>query len=265
MQLQGSLAQYEAAGIAVIAISPDTVAELAEFALAHGITYPLLSDADSSVIRAYGILNTLLDETDEDYGIPYPGSYMVGRDGRVEEKSFYREYQVRETALTTLRTGFGVAPDDPSASADGSTTPSAEVVAPGVRIRAALGAIDMSFMQEADLYVTLALDDDLHVYGHPIPDGYQAVDVRVTAPEGVRIGEAVQPATQPMRIAGLDEDFNVMHGDPLIRIPIVFGVQRAEDFTDVELRIEVRYQACTDSMCFAPTRANLLLRVPLAE
>ena len=70
---------------------------------------------------------------------------------------------------------------------------------------------------------------------------------------------------QPMRIAGLDEDVNVMHGDPLIRIPIVFGVQRAEDFTDVELRIEVRYQACTDSMCFAPTRANLLLRVPLAE
>ena len=95
MQIRNPRSDARKSGIAVIAISPDPVADLAEFSATHGITYPLLSDADASVIRAYGILNTLLDEGDEgdeEYGIPYPGSYLVGRDGRVEQKSFYREY-----------------------------------------------------------------------------------------------------------------------------------------------------------------------------
>lgn len=263
MQLQGSLAEYAAAGIAVIAISPDPVADLAGFSATHGITYPLLSDADASVIRAYGILNTLLDEADEEYGIPYPGSYLVGRDGRVEQKSFYREYQLRDTALTTLHTGFGVEPGDADRIADGISAPTAEVLALGVHIRATLGAFHLSFMQHADVYVTLELDEGLHVYGRPSPDGYQAVDVRISAPEGVRIGETVQPATHPMRIAGLDEEFNVIAGGAVIRIPVVLGIRPAEDFMEIALQVEVRYQACTDRMCFAPGRADLQIMVPL--
>ena len=263
MQLQGSLAEYTAAGIAVMAISPDPVADLADFAATHGITYPLLSDADASVIRAYGILNTLLDETDEDYGIPYPGSYLVGRDGRVEEKSFHREYQVRETALTTLRTGFGV--DAAAPGPDGAAAPAAEVVAPGVRIRATLGAFEMSFMQHADLYVTLEPDEGLHVYGRPIAEGYQAVEVHVDVPEGVRVGEAVEPATRPMRIEGLSDEFNVIEGAAPIRIPITLGISPSEDLTELRIGVQVRYQACTDRMCLVPAQADLEILVPLRE
>lgn len=47
MQAKGALTDYAAAGIAVVAISPDSVADLAELSAEHGITYPLLPDADA--------------------------------------------------------------------------------------------------------------------------------------------------------------------------------------------------------------------------
>ena len=47
----GSLA---AAGYVVLGISPDPVDKLAAFAESESLTYPLLSDADRSVLTAYG-------------------------------------------------------------------------------------------------------------------------------------------------------------------------------------------------------------------
>lgn len=45
---------FAAAGYEVIGISPDPVARLAEFRDAEDLTFPLLSDADRSVMTAYG-------------------------------------------------------------------------------------------------------------------------------------------------------------------------------------------------------------------
>ena len=41
----------------VFAVSPEPAAALARFAERHGVAFPLLSDADSAVIRRFGILN----------------------------------------------------------------------------------------------------------------------------------------------------------------------------------------------------------------
>jgi len=256
VQLQDTLAQFSASGIAVIAISPDRVETLAEFAAEHAITYPLLSDEHSRVIREFGILNTLLREDEEEYGIPYPGSYLVGRDGRVSDKFFHREYQVRETAATTLRTGFGLGPGGLPAML--ATHP-----ASGVTVQVRLGATSLAFMQLADLYVSFELPAGIHVYGRPIPDGYRAVGVRVMAGDGVRIGDPVHPPTRPMRIAGLAEEFNVYEERAVIRVPIVLGTRPSESFTELAIEVEVTYQACTDEMCFAPVTEVLSVVVPL--
>jgi peroxiredoxin len=71
---------------------------LARFANNHQITFPLLSDKDSVVIRRYGILNTNIPPTHTFYGIPFPGEYLVAPDGRVADKVFLRDFQVRATA-----------------------------------------------------------------------------------------------------------------------------------------------------------------------
>ena len=49
-----SLSALEAAGNAVIGLSPDPPAELARFRDAEGLSFPLLSDPDRAVLTAYG-------------------------------------------------------------------------------------------------------------------------------------------------------------------------------------------------------------------
>ena len=81
-----------------MSISYDSPAVLARFAGAHQITFPLLSDKGSAVIRRYGILNTNIPSTHTFYGIPFPGEYMVAPDGRVADKGFLPSLEDRGTA-----------------------------------------------------------------------------------------------------------------------------------------------------------------------
>jgi peroxiredoxin Q/BCP len=49
-----SLPELDEARVAVLGISPDPVARLAQFRDQQSLTFPLLSDADKSVMNAYG-------------------------------------------------------------------------------------------------------------------------------------------------------------------------------------------------------------------
>ena len=83
VELQGQLEEFESQDIRVYAISYDPQAALSAFAENHEVTYDLLSDYDSAVIKDFGILNTLIAETDPEqhpatqrgfYGVPFPGT-----------------------------------------------------------------------------------------------------------------------------------------------------------------------------------------------
>ena len=50
-----SLSSLDAAGYAVIGISPDSVEEIRAFADAEGLTFPLLADSDAAVAKAWGV------------------------------------------------------------------------------------------------------------------------------------------------------------------------------------------------------------------
>jgi thioredoxin-dependent peroxiredoxin len=49
-----NLHELDRAGFAVLGISPDTPPKLARFRDAQGLTFPLLSDVDKTVLSAYG-------------------------------------------------------------------------------------------------------------------------------------------------------------------------------------------------------------------
>jgi peroxiredoxin Q/BCP len=51
----GLLPEFEAAGVAVYGISKDPVAKHEKFTAKHGLTVPLLSDADGDVCERYGV------------------------------------------------------------------------------------------------------------------------------------------------------------------------------------------------------------------
>lgn len=162
---------FEAAGVWVVAISNDPVGAIAQFCDEHAITYDFLSDDGSALIRQLGILNDLIEPEDPLYGIPFPGAYLLDEQGRVVQKYFHREYQVREVPAFVLAEGFGL-----PVRLDGY--PSAAAERDGVRLEATMGAPDLKFRQRAYLHVRLERA------GEPLTD-----EARYTVSgEGVSLG-----------------------------------------------------------------------------
>ncbi len=73
-----------ARGAVVLGISPDGVASHARFKAKHGLTFPLLVDADHAVATAYGVWGEK-----SMYGRTYMGitrsHFVVGPEGRLED------------------------------------------------------------------------------------------------------------------------------------------------------------------------------------
>jgi hypothetical protein len=102
VELQGRLADIRKAGMGLAAISYDPVPVLADFSRRRGITFPLLSDAGSETIKRYGILNTTIDPKNQLYGYPFPGTFIVDRQGIVTSRFFEEAYQERDTVSSIL-------------------------------------------------------------------------------------------------------------------------------------------------------------------
>ena len=99
-----SLADWEAAGYAVLGVSPDKPEKLAKFRDAEGLTFPLLSDPSRSVLEAYGAYGEK-----QMYGKTVTGvirsTFVVDEDGRVERAM----YGVKATGqVEKLRKELGV-------------------------------------------------------------------------------------------------------------------------------------------------------------
>ncbi len=82
-----SLASLQAAGYTVVGISPDPVDALVRFVEKEGLTFPLASDVDRSVLNAYGAWG---EKTS--YGKVVTGTIrstvVVGTDGKVEHAGY---------------------------------------------------------------------------------------------------------------------------------------------------------------------------------
>jgi thioredoxin-dependent peroxiredoxin len=76
--------EYEAAGVAVLGISPDPVEDVKRFHEKHSLEFPLLADEDHAVADAYGVW-----VEKSMYGRKYFGNerttFIVDADGRVAE------------------------------------------------------------------------------------------------------------------------------------------------------------------------------------
>ena len=55
--LEARLKEFEAAGVAILGISIDSVYSHDAWARHHGLSYPLLSDINRTVCQAYGVHN----------------------------------------------------------------------------------------------------------------------------------------------------------------------------------------------------------------
>lgn len=99
-----SLTELDTAGFAVLGVSPDLPAKLAKFRDAQGLTFPLLSDVDRSVLTAYGAYGKK-----QLYGKTVTGvirsTFVIDPQGRIDKAL----YNVRATGhVTKLRKDLGV-------------------------------------------------------------------------------------------------------------------------------------------------------------
>jgi thioredoxin-dependent peroxiredoxin len=80
-------AHLDAADVAVVGISRDDVAALAEFTRQEGLAFPLLSDEDRDVHRRYGVLGTKIVDGAEVERVRR-STFVIGVNGRVERAMY---------------------------------------------------------------------------------------------------------------------------------------------------------------------------------
>jgi AhpC/TSA family protein/cytochrome c biogenesis DsbD-like protein len=247
VELQANLPKLQADGIVPFAFSYDPVSVLATFAEARGITYPLLSDEGSRLIRTLGILNTSVVPTNEHYGIPYPGIYFVGEDGRVVDKVFHDTYRTRDAAVTTLREHFGL-----SLVADG---PHDRQETDALVAIAAMDSATFVRGERIGLRVTIRTAPGVHIYGTPLPEGYIPTTLEVHVPETMTVEPVQYPPPHALKTDWLDEDLMAYEGTITLSMAVIFTEQRE----DITLRATLRFQACTTEECFIPQRLTFAL------
>ena len=102
MELQRRVTDLERQGLGLAVITYDPVTTLKRFAGERGLTFPLLSDQGSAVIRRYGLLNTTVAPDSRAFGIPHPGTFMLDTKGVVTARYFEAAYQERNTVESIL-------------------------------------------------------------------------------------------------------------------------------------------------------------------
>jgi thioredoxin-dependent peroxiredoxin len=104
IDFRNALPELDAAGVAVVGISPDKEPKLAKFRDRDELTFPLLSDTDTKVLQAYGAYGEK-----KLYGKTMIGvirsTFVIDADGKIEKAL----YNVKATGhVDRLRTDLGL-------------------------------------------------------------------------------------------------------------------------------------------------------------
>ena len=91
MQLQADRKKIEDAGVTLVAVSYDAADVLADFAKDKAISFPLLSDAGSKTIDAYGVRDS------SGNGYPHPQTFLLRPDGIIGAVLSEPGYQTRHS------------------------------------------------------------------------------------------------------------------------------------------------------------------------
>ena len=283
MELQSRLEELRAQGLGVVAISYDSEEVLADFSQRRDITFPLLSDDDSSVITAFGILNTVAAEgvgpnrDDPDVvadvakyvslfganpmivGTPHPGTFILDGTGRVTSRFFEEFYRERNTtANVMLKLGAGLSP---IAAIEGTTAhltltayPSDPSVTVGTRFSIAIEIVP---------------NPDIHVYAPGAEQmGYRVIGLTMAPVPHVRFEPVEFPASEIYHFEPLDERVPV-YQQPfmLLQEVVVSGAAEVEEalaeLDALTLTGTLDYQACNDELCFDPVSVPLSFTLDL--
>lgn len=245
MELQSRFADLQQQGLSIVAVSYDPVETLTTFAGAKAITFPLLSDKDSAVIRQYGLLNETVEPGTRGWGVPHPGTFMLDPQRRVTSRFFEEQYQERSTAASIVVREGGA-----------GRGPTLTAANPHIAVKAAVSDGVVAPGSRVTLVFDVTPARRMHVYA-PGAD-YQVIAVTLD-PQPVLIPhETVYPASEIYHFVPLDERVPVYQKPfRLTRDVTVAATREAQQalagMESLKLTGKLEYQACDDKICFKPS------------
>lgn len=260
MELQSKIEDFRTANINVYALSYDEQDALADFRDAYDISYPLLSDPESEIIRQFGILNTLISADDHPwFGIPFPGAYVANSEGIITHKFFENNLALRAGPEMLLRAAQGGRIGQLAARRESPAETTWNVF---------LDADRLAVSVVKDLVATIEVPDGRHLYADPAPDGNVPVTLVLDEDYRIVVQESIKPASKPLTLGGTGEVIDVYEGSIEFRLPISvnanLGIVDTES-NNIKLTGELRWQTCDDQVCDLPRRERFELTVPLAS
>ncbi len=248
VDLQGMQKAFAAKGINVAAISYDSPAILESFTKRKEITYPMLSDTSSSVINAYKIRNE--EATGIEQGIPYPGFYLIDRQGIIQKRYFETAYYNRLTASSLYANLFGDYP---------LPAPSKELPAtPHVTIQTMQSDAEVTPGAVFQLAVAITPGPDTHVYAPGAEKlNYHVVSLSIVPSKLYTAAATDYPKSEMMTFPELSQTVPVYTERTVLSASIAPIVDKDTfkafaSSPDLPVQGEVRYQACTSKVCYPP-------------
>jgi len=250
-------------GITAAAITYDAPEILSAFGEAHHIKYPLLSDAGSRVIRAFGILNTNIPEDHAMmYGIPWPGNYLIAPDRTVQDKLFLRDYQLRPSAAAMILRNF-----DDTASEHGVEIET-DVLRATIRL-----STDRCFPgQELAIGLKIDLKPGWHVYGPSTSDNYQALELTFDSPIVTEYSLNL-PSSAPLLFNATGETLPVytktiqavgalrIKWSPPAPVPFMEALGARIEPGAYTINGMLHFQACSEEVCETPQAIPFTLSI----
>jgi hypothetical protein len=253
VELQRRYADITRQGLGLIAISYDSPETLKAFTASRGITFPLVTDQGSVIIKRFGLFNDTVDPKSRTYGIPHPGTLIVDRKGVVQSRFFEDAYQERYT-IGAILPGVG------GASAIKAATPhlaltaslSDSEAAPGERLSLAADVMPARMM---------------HVYA-PGKHSYHVVRLEIDPQPWLKIHPIVYPPSTIYHFKPLDERVEVFIKPFRLRRDItLLATPEAQkllaSLSSVTISGALEYQACDDKLCFNPARVPITFTIAL--
>lgn len=243
------------AGYGLAAISYDPVETLKAFSDKHAITFPLLSDAGSQTITAWGLLNK--EATGRTAGIPHPGTFMIDRSGAIVSRAFEQPYQERRSATSILALLSATAPGQSTTIRGGQATfvlsASDAVAAVGHRLT---------------LSIRVTPGPKMHVYA-PGQKGYIPIALTLNTDPAYKVHPIRFPASTTYRYEPLNETVQVYSSPFTLAQDVTLALTpdlraRATRGEVLSIAGELEYQACDDKVCYRPETIPVEWKVTLS-
>jgi len=194
-------------------------------------------------------------------GIPYPGVFVTDENGIVVAKFFHDTYKKRDSPEMLIDAALGrlIISDDVPSTQGGDSE-----VKISVYVHGGKGTIRQGIRRQ--LIVRFELEEGIHLYGEPGPEGMISTRITIGAPPGLVVEEIRFPPTKILRIASMNTELPVWSGVVDVVIPfyatsLLASETRPLDQDSIQLKVQVRYQACSDDVCFLPKTKTLELEV----